>query len=164
MKRLILYYSLSGHTRAAAEQLAAQTGATLCEIRTVKPMPTSRFSQIMYGGMLSSFGLCPKLADKPPAAEEFDEIILGLPVWAGKCAAPVRTLLQRREICDKVTAVFTYSGSGDNSGCVRQLRQWLPHLRETVSLTDKSNPLSAENDRKRSAFTEAVLAEKEVHS
>ena len=54
MKRLILYYSLTGHTRAAAEQLAAQTAATLCEIRTVKPMPTSRFSQIMYGGMLSS--------------------------------------------------------------------------------------------------------------
>ena len=164
MKRLILYYSLSGHTRAAAEQLAAQTGATLCEIRTVKPMPTSRFSQIMYGGMLSSFGLCPKLADEPPTAEDFDEIILGLPVWAGKCAAPVRTLLQRREIRDKVTAVFTYSGSGDNSGCVRQLRQWLPHLRETVSLTDESNPLSAENDRKWSAFTEAVLAEKEVRS
>lgn len=164
MKRLILYYSLSGHTRAAAKHLATQTGAILWEIRTVKPMPTSRFSQIMYGGMLSSFGLCPKLADEPPAAEDFDEIILGLPVWAGKCAAPVRTLLQRREICDKVTAVFTYSGSGDNSGCVRQLRQWLPHLRETVSLTDESNPLSAENDRKWSAFTEAVLAEKEVHS
>ena len=151
MKRLILYYSLSGHTRAAAEQLAAQTGATLCEIRTVKPMPTSRFSQIMYGGMLSSFGICPRLAEAPPAAEDFDEIILGLPVWAGKCAAPVKTLLQGQELCDKVTAVFTYSGSGD-------------HLRETVSLTDESNPLSAENDQKWSAFTEAILAEKEVRS
>ena len=164
MKRLILYYSLTGHTHAAAEQLTAQTAATLCEIRTVKPMPTSRFSQIMYGGMLSSFGICPKLANEPPAAEDFDEIILGLPVWAGKCAAPIRTLLKRKELCDKVTAVFTYSGSGDNSGCVRQLRQWLPHLRETVSLTDESNPLSAENDQKWSAFTEAVLAEKEVRS
>lgn len=158
MKRLILFYSLNGSTRAAAQKLAAQLGADVFEIRPRKPMPQGRASQILYGGMLCTFGFCPPLAETPPAADGYDEIILGTPVWAGKCAAPVKTLLRQTELRPKITSVFTFSGSGDDSGCLKQLRPMLPSLRHTAALLDPSAPQASENDEKLSALASAISA------
>ena len=56
----------------------------------------------------------------------------------------------------KIQAAFTLSGSGDNSGCVKQLQKLLPDIGVTVSLADKSNSLSADNEKKLREFAEQL--------
>ena len=50
MKRLVVYYSLSGNTKEAAEKIAKGLDADLLQLETVKAMPKSFAAQIVVGG------------------------------------------------------------------------------------------------------------------
>jgi Flavodoxin len=155
MKTIIVYYSLDGNTKSAAEVLAEMIGADGCEIQPVKPIRSAgkpTFRVLMQGGGQVTFGICPKLKAFSADLASYDRIILGTPVWAGRCASPVygfiKKYCKKHALSDKIQAAFTLSGSGDNSGCVRQLQKLLPNIGATVSLADKSNSLSADNEKK----------------
>lgn len=163
MKTVIVYYSLDGNTKQAAEALAKATGADICPIEPVKPIvsagrPTLRV--LMQGGGQVTLGLCPKIREFPLDLGSYDRIILGTPVWAGKPASFVRTFVKkyakRHQLTGKITAVFTLSASGDDSGCIAALRKLLPDIETTVSLTDKSSPHAAENERKTAGFAQSL--------
>ena len=165
MKTIIVYYSLDGNTKQAAETLAKAIGADICPIEPVKPIKSAgkpTFRTLMQGGRQVTFGLCPKLKDFSADLGEYDRIILGTPVWAGKCASFVRTFAKKyakqHGLSDKVTAVFTLSGSGDNSKCIADLKKLLPNIGESVSLVGKGNALSADNEKKLAEFAEQVRA------
>lgn len=147
MKRAIVYYSLSNNTKEAAEYLAEKTGADLFRIEPVKPMPDTFKKQILVGGMQSSFGLKPAIKGVPENIAEYDEIIMGAPIWAGKAAAPINTLLAKYNIADKVTTVFTFSGGGDNDKCIEALAKKLPNMKTNVALADRSNAKSENNEK-----------------
>ena len=163
MKTIIVYYSLDGNTKRAAEMLADMIGAELCPIEPVKPLVSKgrpTFGTIMTGGGQVTFGICPKLKAFSADLGSYDRIILGTPVWAGNCAAPVygfiKKYCKKHGLSDKIQAAFTLSGSGDNSGCVRQLQKLLPDLGATVSLADRSQSLSADNEKKLREFAEQL--------
>ena len=165
MKTIIVYYSLDGNTAAAAEALAKRIDADLCEIQPVKPIISAgkpTFRTLMQGGGQVTFGLCPKIKEFSLDLADYDRIILGTPVWAGRCAAPVTSFLKKycpkHALTDKITAAFTLSGSGDDTRCVRQLRKLLPQLGQTVSLADGRSPLSQENSTRLAKFA-AMTAE-----
>lgn len=158
MKRAVIYYSLSGNTKQAAEYVANELGAELYQIEMVKPLPDSKGKQIMIGGMQSSFGLTPKIKGVPEKLSSYDEIILGTPIWAGKAASPVNTLIKKYGAADKITAVFTFSGGGDNDKCVSALKKVLPNMKTQVALADKTNQLSSENNAKLHEFVKKVKA------
>ncbi len=145
MSRAVIYYSLTGNTEKTAKLIAEKTGADLIRIDTVKPMPKGFKSQIMYGGMLATFGMKPELKDVPEKLGQYDDIIMGTPVWAGTFAPAFKTLFARYPLADKVTAVFTYSGSGDNSKCIARLSKFMPRLKDSVSLFDESKGPREEN-------------------
>ena len=163
MKTVIVYYSLDGNTKSAAKSLAEMIGADFCPIEPVKPLVSKgrpTFSTIMTGGAQVTFGICPKLKEFSADLGSNDRIILGTPVWAGKCAAPVYGFIKKycktHGLSGKIQAAFTLSGSGDNSGCVKQLQKLLPDIGVTVSLADKSNSLSADNEKKLREFAEQL--------
>lgn len=156
MKRIVIYYSLSGNTRAAAEKIATALSADTASITTKRPMPKVFFLQIMTGGMYSTFGMKPAILGLPQDLSAYEEIIIGTPVWAGKHAAPIHTLLSMPGIRDKVTAVFTVSGGGENPNCIAGLKKLLPNLAHTVDLFDKKLAREAENTARISAFTQEL--------
>ena len=163
MKTIIVYYSLDGNTKSAAGTLANLIGADLCEIQPVKPIRSAgkpTFRVLMRGGGQVTFGLCPKIREFTVDLGAYDRIILGTPVWAGKCASFVRTFVKKyakqHTLTEKVKAVFTLSGSGDNSGCIADLRKMLPALIDNVSLFDRSNSGSSENESRINEFVERI--------
>ena len=157
MKRIVIYYSLTGNTRQAAAAVAEALHADLLALEPVKPIPEKGAASILTGGGQATFGVCPPLKPLSLDPASYDEIILGTPIWAGKCAAPVRTFLKGNPLCRRVTAVFTLSGSGKNDGCLRALARWLPNVRHTLSLCDAKAPQHAENAARLAAFTAEVL-------
>ena len=58
---------------------------------------------------------------------------------------------------DKVVAVFTCSGGGDNAGCISDLEKMLHHIRFTASLTDQKNQTSSENDEKLQKLADQII-------
>ena len=141
MKRAIIYYSLTGNTMGGAEKLAELLDADIYRIETIKPMPSDKTKQMMIGGMKAIFGMCPEIKGVPENTELYDEFIIGTPIWAGKHAPAVNTLLKNKKITEKITAVFTFSGGGDNDKCIEILTKMLPKLNHTAALADRSPPV-----------------------
>ena len=157
MKRAVLFYSLTDNTREAAKEIGRLLNADVYAIDTIRPMPKSMGMQMMYGGMLATFGMCPKIKGIPENISDYDEIILGTPIWASKQAPAINTVLKNREICQRIVAVFTFSGGGDNDKCQEILKKQLPNLNHMVALADRNNPVASENQIKLKDFVEDVL-------
>ncbi|MDO4633351.1 MAG: flavodoxin [Eubacteriales bacterium] len=154
MRRAVVFYSLSGNTESAARMIADDIGADLIQIKMKKELPRSKWLRIVVGGRQATFGEKPQIEDLQ--LSDYDEIILGTPVWAGKVASPLNTLFARYRIADRVTAVFTLSGSGDNRKCEEMLRRILPNLKQVISLADGNSRMAEENEEKIRAFEQTI--------
>ena len=156
MKRAIIYYSLSNNTKEAAEYLAAKLNVDIYRIELVKPMPDKMWKQMLIGGMQSSCGMTPKIVGVPENIDEYEEIIIGTPIWAGKAASPINTLLKNTKIADRVIAAFTFSGGGDNEKCILELAKKLKNIRTNVALADRSNQASEHNNSRLDEFADGI--------
>lgn len=156
MKRAVVYYSLTGNTKEAAEFIAKSLNADLFEIDFATPLPEARNKQMMEGGRQATFGVCPEIKGVPDGLMIYDEIILGMPVWAGKNASPINTLFKKYDIEEKVSAVFTLSGGGDNKRCLKKLSKKLKNIKHSVALADRANPIASDNMAKLETFIKEI--------
>ncbi|NCB42070.1 MAG: hypothetical protein EOM59_05570 [Clostridia bacterium] len=110
MKAVVLYYSFGGRTKAEAEEIAKEKGAVLCRIEEEKPR-----------NILTAFipGCLHAMKRRPSAIKsfncdlaEFDEIIIGAPIWGG-CPAPAFNSIVKKLPSQKDVTLFFCSGSGD---------------------------------------------------
>lgn len=159
MKKAVIYYSLTENTKEMAEYVAKELNADLFQIDLKKPMPESMGKQMMIGGMKSTFGMKPKIKGVPENIAEYDQIILGVPIWASKPAAPVNTLIHKYGMEDKIIAVFTCSGGGDNEKCMKVLGKKLKNMKYHVALADRKNKIASENMEKIKGFVKELSEE-----
>ncbi len=124
MKTLIVYYSLEGNTRLVAQRLAEATGAELLELKPAKAYPTGRISKFYFGG--KSAVMCEKPVLEPYSADvsQYGTVILGTPVWAGRCTPPLRSFLGAESLLGKRVAFFACAG-GDSAGKTFELLEEL---------------------------------------
>jgi hypothetical protein len=108
----IAAYSVSGHTRDAAERLTRNLGetATYEEIRPSQP-PRGFFGYLRMGwGTLS--GASWPIETPQPHREGCALLVVGTPIWAGRLPPPVREyLLKAGRSYPTVTALITHGGS-----------------------------------------------------
>ena len=156
MKRLIVYYSLSGNTEEAAKKIAKELGADLLKLETVKAMPKSFAAQIMVGGGQVAFNHIPKLKPFDVDPDSYDEIILGSPIWNSKGVPAVNAFLKYGKAAAKVTSLFFLSGGGEVQKGLTAITKLLPNLKNTVSLLDKKHEDSKNNDAKIAEFVKSI--------
>jgi flavodoxin len=106
MKPLVVYFSLNGNTRFIAENIAAETGADMLEIRTIVPYkPGSRFMGVKsFIQVLTRFKPRLRFFDRNPYS--YDLIFIGSPVWAGTYSPPINSFFNKIDLKDKKVAVF----------------------------------------------------------
>lgn len=137
---LVVYYSESGHTKAAAEGIAAALDADTAEIVS-DDFHLPGFLGFFQRGMRA---LRRKGAHiMPPAAspEEYDLVIVGSPVWASHVAPPVRTYLELIRPWPGAMAFFvTVSGQGALSALadMAELAGRQPVARMTIDDNDRA--------------------------
>lgn len=156
MKKAVVFYSLSGNTQAAAKEIAEGIGADLIELKLVKPFPTEKSKQLALGGMQAMFGMKPAIQELSKNIKEYDVLILGTPIWAGTIAAPVHSFLNKYQVLDKIVAVCTFSGGGDNKRCIAKLSKRLPRLKVEVALANRDSDLAIHNADKIHHFIKEV--------
>ena len=107
-------------------------------------------------GMQSTFGRTPKIKGVPDNIDYYDEIILGTPIWAGLPASPVNTFIKKYGVADRINAVFTFSGGGDNDRCIAQLSKKLKNLKSEVALADRHSDKAKDNKEKLEQFVKDI--------
>ena len=114
---LCIYFSRSGTTRAAAGKIAAALDAELAEITDAQDRSGLKgyFRSGLDAMRRTVQPIDPLQTERP--LTDYRLVILASPVWAGRCASPVRALLKERggEL-PRVGYVLTRAGSRKNGG------------------------------------------------
>jgi flavodoxin len=108
---LIVYYSLSGHTKTLAEHIAREGGWTVARVEDA----TERTGLWGYlrAALSVLFNTKPGIRYSGPSPRAYDLVVLGGPVWAGKIASPLHTFVaNHRHEFNELALFCTYGGSG----------------------------------------------------
>jgi flavodoxin len=108
MKTLIVYYSRTGNTKMVAESLATSLN---CDIEEIKD--TEKRSGIIgyiKSGYETSRDKLPVIKEPEYDPSQYDLIIVGTPVWAGKMAVPIKSYLKMN--MDKIPLLACFCTSG----------------------------------------------------
>ena len=98
---LILYYSLTGNTKACCEVLQKELAADMIEIKDLKKRPGFTTA---IGSLL---GMNTKIEPETPDLSGYSYIILGSPIWTGKLSMAIRTLIDKNNFEGKKVIIFT---------------------------------------------------------
>ena len=92
---LCVYYSRTGKTRAAMEEVSAALGGELVELDDgVNRAGVLGAARSCLDAVRKSTRFLDKIEMKHPIAE-YDLVILGTPVWAGRCSSIMREFLKK---------------------------------------------------------------------
>lgn len=130
-KILVAYFSASGTTKKTAEMVAEAAGADLYEI-TPKVAYTKADLDWMDKKSRSSVEMSdkkmrPEIEDKDAKIEDYDEIILGFPIWWYVAPTIVNTFLEKFDFSGKKIVLFATSGGSGFGNTVSELKPSAPN-------------------------------------
>lgn len=108
-KVLIVYYSNTGTTESAAEQIAALTGGTLSKIERGEEygdLEAEAETEIQEGEQ-------PEIITDIENLEAYDTIFVGYPIWWDEAPAMISTFLANNDFAGKTIIPFCTSASDD---------------------------------------------------
>lgn len=111
---LVAYFSYSGNTKKAAEQIAKLAGADLFEIKTEKPYSEDYQTCVNEAREELAQNARPALVGKVEDIQKYDTIILGFPNWCSTCPMPILSFVENYDLAGKTIHSFVLNGGG---GC-----------------------------------------------
>lgn len=143
MRTLIVYYSRTGTTATVARALANRLDADIREISC------DRYAGGIFRYLLAGYdsvrGNLPEIEMAQFAAEQYDIVLVGTPIWTSHPALPVRSFLHRKPDLPVRVAVFlTHGGHSPPQTCIDELAELLPVPVE-AKLTFNSAQVAAGN-------------------
>lgn len=112
MKTAVIYYSLGGSTRSYARAEANARGATLIEVKPVRPYNLA--SAFLRGCPAAMKQKSVPLAEPIPDLSTYGHMVLMAPLWAGFPAPPFNSMVKLLPKGCEVEALLV-STSGDSS-------------------------------------------------
>ncbi len=146
MRKLFLYYSLSGNGDAVAACLK-EKGFDLCRVEPSKEPPKKFFFQILQCGFNAARRYREPLKPYNTDVSDYERIVIGSPVWNGRLSCPINTVLADTDLKGRNVSFVLCSGSGQAAKAEQQIHKLLPdaaiiHLREPKKNPDVLNCLS----------------------
>ncbi len=125
-KKLVLYYSETGTTKAVAEELQKQLGADIECIEAVTPYSGDFQATIQRSQRERENGETPALKPLKKKIADYDVVFLGYPIWFGTYAMPIATLVKENDFAGKTIVPFCTFGSGGLNTSTNDLKKALP--------------------------------------
>lgn len=129
-KKLVAYFSASGTTKRIAEMVAEAAGADLYEIEPTVPYTkadlnwmdkTSRSSVEMKDKTSR-----PEIKPTDAKAADYDEILIGFPIWWYVAPTIINTFLEKYDFSGKKIVLFATSGGSGFGNTVKELQPSAP--------------------------------------
>ncbi len=118
-RALVAYYSWTGHTRQIAEVIAAELGAD------VEPISEARAREGWIAYFRSAWEVLREkvVALKKPEKDpsQYDLIVLGTPVWAGRMSSPMRAYILEQRARFRRVALFCTEGGANGEKALAQV-------------------------------------------
>jgi flavodoxin len=126
LKSLVVYYSRTGNARFVAQTIAAEVGADIEEVIDLKKR--SGVLGFLSGGSDARRSKETKIASITKSPADYDLIIVGTPVWAGRPSPAITTYLKKNDLSGKKVAVFlTQGGKKPQVKAIDQTKALIPN-------------------------------------
>ena len=105
-KKLIVYYSYTCHTKMIAEIIQKKLKCDILEIKPVKPYSTDYQTVVDEEQNNESAKKTPEIEKIDEDLNNYDEIIVGSPVWWYTIVPVIRTFLKENDLSGKIIKPF----------------------------------------------------------
>ena len=128
MKRIFIYYSLTGNGDKVANELMTK-GIDIRKVITKSKPPKTMFGSIMKGGFLAGINYKSKLVDFNNDISSYDEVIIGTPIWNSRFSCPINTVLSKLDLSNKKLTFILYSASGKDNKAMIKINKLYPEAK-----------------------------------
>ena len=125
MKKIFIYYSLSGNGDEVAKYLEDK-GYDIRKVETEDDLSSNSFFNILKGGFKAMIGYEDKLTNFDTNISEYDEVVIGSPVWNARFSSPINTVLKLLNLSGKKVKFILYSGSGKSPKATLKIKEKWP--------------------------------------
>lgn len=126
-KILIAYFSHSGNTRRAAEQIHKLVGGDIVEIKTATPYPTGYDESVEVAKKEKETNARPALSTKVDNMASYDVVFVGYPIWWHTVPMPIYTFLEAYNLSGKTVIPFCTSYSSGISESMEAIKSLCPN-------------------------------------
>ena len=131
-KTLVTYFSASGVTRNAAQQLAEVAGADLYEILPEVAYTEAdldwRDKQSRSSVEMADLNSRPAVKGKVENMADYDVVFIGYPIWWYTAPTIINTFIEANELKGKTVIPFATSGSSSIDKSAEDLKKAYPEL------------------------------------
>ena len=131
MGKLYIYFSVSGNGELVAEKMKEKQ-YDIVKVIPKKKLPKSFFALIMKGGFLAGIKNKMKIEDINVDFSQYEEIVIGSPIWNGRITPPINTVIADENIKDKITSFILYAGGGEAPKSVERINKEFPDATITI--------------------------------
>ena len=136
---LVVYYSYSGNTRRAAENLASLLQGDLYEIKPATSYPALPALAQLRSSAEEQFSWLPDLAGPLPDISGYQLVLIGGPGWRDKVARPLASWLALNDLSGKKVAPFWTADGDAGAYAVDFAAQIAPVPAEGLALSQTGN-------------------------
>lgn len=105
-KKLVVFFSYTGNTKMIAGMIKDKLNCDILEIETVIPYSTDYQTVVDEEQNNEGSKVLPEIKDINIDLNNYDEIIIGTPVWWYNAAPAVRKFLTKYDLSDKTVVPF----------------------------------------------------------
>ena len=105
-KKLVVYFSYTGHTTMIVDKIKEKLDCDILKIETVEPYSTDYDTVVNDEQNSERSNFLPEIKDININLDNYDEIILGTPVWWYRPAPAIRSFLTKYDLTGKTVIPF----------------------------------------------------------
>lgn len=147
-KKLVVYYSYTGHTKMIAESIQEKLQCDILEIKPIKEYSKDYNQVVSEEQNNESTNKKPEIQKINKDLSKYDEIIIGSPVWWYTIAPVIRTFLLENDFTGKVIRPFA-----TNAGWLGQTFKEIQRLCPNSKVEKGMNIVFTENYRENQLIT-----------
>lgn len=110
-RTLIIYFSMSGNTKRAAQQIQRYTGADIVRLRRAKAYPKGYDNYARVADRERRRNIHPAIKRNIPDLSRYDTVLIGFPTWWQQPPMIIHTLFDDYDFQGKTIIPFTTSMS-----------------------------------------------------
>lgn len=157
-KKLVVFYSYTGHTRYIANIIKEKLNCDILEIKPIKPYSTD------YDTVVDQYQNNERAKETPIIEKididlnEYSKIIVGTPVWWYTITPPIRTFLKENDLSGKTIIPFA-----TNAGWLGRTFKEIEELCSNSNIGKEMNIVFTEDYNKNDLVTEFEEIEKWIN-
>ncbi|MDO5570473.1 MAG: flavodoxin [Bacteroidales bacterium] len=132
-KKLVVYFSCTGTTKKAAQELAKTINADLFEIKPEIPYTPADLDwnnkKSRSSVEMKNLDSRPAIASKVTNINSYDAVFIGFPIWWDLAPTIINTFIESYDLNNKMIVPFATSGGSGIENSQKNLKKSYPKLK-----------------------------------